>query len=153
MRCSSIRGEATESSFPEITADTKYPDAPAEGKRRPGEMLKPVAVRESQVVDPGLAQELEEQVAEESKQRVKDGGKALRAEHPVGEPVEHARSAAHRRQDVDGVGAVVQGAAELEHHSFVDVETSCGDLIHDCAGVARVGQAQRANRLADADQA
>jgi hypothetical protein len=30
-----MRGEVTKSSFPEIEADTEYPDAQAEGKRRP----------------------------------------------------------------------------------------------------------------------
>src|SRR5882724_1803172 len=101
-----MRGEVTESSFSGIAADTEYPDAPAKGKRRSARTLEFVAAREPQVVDPGLAQELEQQVAEESKQRVKDGGPALRAEYPVGEPIERARAAAHQRQDVDGVGAV-----------------------------------------------
>src|SRR3990172_13282145 len=122
MRCSSIRGEATESSFPEIMADTEYPDAPAECKRRPAGRLEPFAAKEPQVVDPGPAQELEQQVAEESKQRVKDGGQALGAKDPEREPVEHARSTAHQRKGVDGVGAIVQGAPDFEHHPLVDVQ-------------------------------
>lgn len=107
----------------------------------------------SQVVDLGFAQDFQEKVSEKAQHRIQDSGQPFGSEDPVVDPIERTRRAAHQRQRMDGVRAVVQDVFDLEHHSLIDVKTLQSDLVHDSTDVTRVDQPQRADRLANANHA
>src|SRR5918996_6612796 len=106
--------------------------------------LEAVVSLDPQIVDLGLAHNLQKKVPACPQTGIDDVRQCLGPKNVVAQLVEEVRSAAKKRERVDRGTAVMELSAHLHDHPLVDVEPGLGDLLPHSGRFARIDEAQPA---------
>ena len=115
-------------------------------------MLEPLVVRQSEIVDLGAPQELQQEITAGTQTWIEQFRATPRAKYPDIKPIEHRGRVGNKGQLVNRVGTIIELVIHFQYHALIDIEAPRRDFFHDLRVIACIDQAKLAAGLPDAQQ-
>ena len=113
---------------------------------------EPLVVRQSEIVDLGAPQELQQEITAGTQTWIEQFRATPRAKYPDVKPIEHRGRAANEGQLVNRVGTIIELVVHFQNHALINIEAPSRDFFHDLRVVARIDQTKLAAGFPDAQQ-
>ena len=105
-------------------------------------MSKPLVVWQSEIVDLSAPQELQQEFAASTKDRIEPFRTTPRAKHPIIKPLERRGRANHKCKLVHCLSTIIELVGRFQYHALIDIKALGSYFFHDIRVRARVDESK-----------